>query len=237
MLNLFRLLMMAGCLFVTVSSVAGEQDNHLVRFCDKPGLTVKEEIYDGDAVRVSLHRGTRMRMVAGGHSSVREQLADELKHLGVTQTCASYFLAQGRSSEGVSPEKPLPEKLSPKALSPKTLSLQKEKGNTAGRVYFHFDSHMLTPASVAVLDRLLAKIQADSRIVLAGNTDATGPDGYNFSLGLKRAASVRRYLTQHHIDKKQTQVISYGENHPVAGNSSSQGRQQNRRVDIVVYEQ
>ncbi|SHO56533.1 OmpA family protein [Vibrio quintilis] len=211
MLTLQRLLIFAACLSVTASVMAQIQEDHWVRICGKSGLTVKEEVQAGNAIRVSLHQGTKMRTAVPGHQPVRGLLVAELKKTGINQKCAEYFLSSGLSSAA-------------------------QTGKIPGRVYFRFDSHTLTPASVTVLDSLLAKIKSDSRIVLEGNTDATGPAKYNFSLGLKRAASVQTYLTQHQVATENTRIVSYGENHPVALNTSVQGRRLNRRVDIAVYQ-
>lgn len=79
----------------------------------------------------------------------------------------------------------------------------------------------------------------DSAVFLvAGHTDNTGPDDYNYELGTKRASSVARYLiTQKGIDPTRVVSVSYGEIAPLEDNKTRQGRQKNRRVEILVYKE
>ncbi|HWP57254.1 MAG TPA: OmpA family protein [Candidatus Acidoferrales bacterium] len=81
--------------------------------------------------------------------------------------------------------------------------------------------------------------ETDSPVFLiAGHTDNTGPDDYNYELGAKRAASVARYLiTQKGIDPTRVVTVSYGETAPLDDNKTRQGRAKNRRVEILVYKE
>jgi outer membrane protein OmpA-like peptidoglycan-associated protein len=69
---------------------------------------------------------------------------------------------------------------------------------------------------------------------IQGHTDSVGPEEYNFRLGLERAETVRRYLSESGIPLHRISVISYGEERPVATNKTKDGRSQNRRVVIQV---
>ena len=72
-------------------------------------------------------------------------------------------------------------------------------------------------------------------IEIEGHTDNVGSSELNQSLGLDRAESVKRYLyEQHQIPLHKINVISYGEEKPVAPNNSREGRAQNRRVVVKV---
>jgi hypothetical protein len=66
------------------------------------------------------------------------------------------------------------------------------------------------------------------------HTDSTGSDEYNQQLSEKRAASVRDYLVQQGIPISGVAVMGFGKTEPVASNSTAAGRQQNRRVELVV---
>ena len=71
--------------------------------------------------------------------------------------------------------------------------------------------------------------------VIAGHTDSTGTDEYNQWLSEKRAESVyKRLIDDYRIDPKRLQVKGYGETQPMASNSTFNGRQLNRRVDMVI---
>ena len=72
---------------------------------------------------------------------------------------------------------------------------------------------------------------------IEGHTDSTGDAAYNEQLGEERAMAVRDYLAKAHgIALSRLEVISYGEDEPVADNKTRDGRSQNRRVVIRVLE-
>jgi len=105
---------------------------------------------------------------------------------------------------------------------------------------FKFDSFELSPEAKAALDKFVAGLIAQDRGVyleIQGHTDSTGPDSWNLLLGKQRAEAVMEYLyKQHHIPLHRMQVISYAGSAPIADNSTKDGRAQNRRVEILVYE-
>jgi len=75
----------------------------------------------------------------------------------------------------------------------------------------------------------------NGKIKLYGNTDATGSDDANNELSRQRAAAVKAWLVSNgNIAEDRISMYAAGENHPVAGNDNAAGREQNRRVDIVV---
>lgn len=71
-------------------------------------------------------------------------------------------------------------------------------------------------------------------VVVQGHTDATGSEEANQYLSERRAGSVERYLINRGVDSDRLATLGFGESAPVASNSSSQGRQMNRRVDILL---
>jgi len=72
------------------------------------------------------------------------------------------------------------------------------------------------------------------RLEVEGHTDSVGTDQYNQQLSEQRAQSVRAYLVEQRIAAASIGAAGLGEGHPVATNSTSAGRQQNRRVELVV---
>jgi len=88
------------------------------------------------------------------------------------------------------------------------------------------------------LDELAKKLKADpagNYIEIEGHTDSTGSTDMNERLGLARAESVKRYLYEtYQIPLHKMNVISYGEDKPVAPNTTRDGRAQNRRVVVKV---
>jgi peptidoglycan-associated lipoprotein len=71
--------------------------------------------------------------------------------------------------------------------------------------------------------------------LVAGHTDSVGSEERNYELGQKRAGSVARYLIKQGIDPFRVTTTSYGEDNPVADNSTRDGKRQNRRIEILVY--
>ena len=88
------------------------------------------------------------------------------------------------------------------------------------------------------LDNMVNSLKADKKAVwveIEGHTDNVGDAKYNESLGLMRAEAVKRYLYEkHQVPLHKINVISYGEEKPVAPNNTRDGRAQNRRVVIKV---
>lgn len=99
-------------------------------------------------------------------------------------------------------------------------------------VQFRHDSAELTPGSETVLDDVAASLSnyPDLRVELAGYTDSSGADDYNFNLSQRRADSVRAYLISKGVDAANLVARGYGEADPVANNGTADGRAENRRV-------
>jgi outer membrane protein OmpA-like peptidoglycan-associated protein len=105
---------------------------------------------------------------------------------------------------------------------------------------FKFDSAELSAEAKGILDQFVQKLITENKgvyIEIQGHTDNTGTDEVNMALGQKRAEAVMMYLyKQHRIPLHRMSVVSLGSSVPVADNSSREGRSQNRRVEILVYE-
>jgi len=110
----------------------------------------------------------------------------------------------------------------------------------SGDAKFGFDSYELGAEAKAALDRFVQQLISMNRglyLEIQGHTDNTGTDSVNEVLGQKRAEAVMLYLyKQYHIPLYRMQVISLGSSVPVADNGTREGRAQNRRVEILVYE-
>jgi outer membrane protein OmpA-like peptidoglycan-associated protein len=72
------------------------------------------------------------------------------------------------------------------------------------------------------------------RLEVEGHTDNVGGDEYNQQLSEQRGSSVRDYLTQNGIAGDSVTTKGFGKSQPVASNDTSAGRQQNRRVELIV---
>lgn len=113
-----------------------------------------------------------------------------------------------------------------------TVVLDESSGN------FKLGLATLPDEAKAKLDELMAKVKADPKgayFEIEGYTDSTGSAETNKKLGLARADAVREYLyKQHQVPLHRMNVISYGEDNPVAKNNTRDGRAQNRRVVVKV---
>ena len=74
----------------------------------------------------------------------------------------------------------------------------------------------------------------DLRLAIEGNTDSVGSDAMNQQLSEQRADSVRDFLAQENIPAASMTSQGFGKTQPVASNDTAEGRQQNRRVELVV---
>ena len=72
------------------------------------------------------------------------------------------------------------------------------------------------------------------RLDVEGHTDSVGGDDYNQQLSEQRGAAVRDYLTQQGMPASSVTAKGFGETQPVASNDTAEGRQQNRRVELVI---
>lgn len=108
------------------------------------------------------------------------------------------------------------------------------------KVQFPFNKAELSDEAKALIDDEIGPLVQKNAGVwfeVEGHTDATGDAAYNMLLGEERAMAVRDYLAKAHgIALSRLEVISYGEDEPVADNKTRDGRAQNRRVVIRVLE-
>lgn len=107
---------------------------------------------------------------------------------------------------------------------------------TLGNVLFATGRSDLEPGSVTSLDKLVVFLNEypDRSAAIEGHTDDVGSAELNQTLSLNRARSAMAYLTQHGIQPGRLSALGMGETMPVAGNDSAYGRQQNRRVEIII---
>jgi peptidoglycan-associated lipoprotein len=110
--------------------------------------------------------------------------------------------------------------------------LSEDKGN------FKFGKALMPDEAKTEIDTLVQQLKAEPKgayIEIEGHTDSAGTPQGNYRLGLERAENVKRYLyEQHQVPLHRINVISYGEDKPIAPNKTRDGRSQNRRVVIKV---
>jgi peptidoglycan-associated lipoprotein len=112
------------------------------------------------------------------------------------------------------------------------VTLSEDQGN------FKFGKSELPDAAKMRLDEVIKQVKADPKNIffeVEGHTDNVGAPEVNERIGMERAEAVKRYLyEQHQIPLHKINVISYGEEKPVAPNTTKDGRAQNRRVVVKI---
>ncbi len=103
-------------------------------------------------------------------------------------------------------------------------------------VTFATNSTTVSPAMRDVLDGVASNLvnRPQSLIDVMGHTDSTGSDQYNLDLSRRRAESVANYLVSRGVSRARIETLGYGEQFPIADNTTDSGRSQNRRVEIRI---
>jgi outer membrane protein OmpA-like peptidoglycan-associated protein len=110
---------------------------------------------------------------------------------------------------------------------------------TLGDVLFDTGSSTLKPGAMTTVDRLAQFMQdyPERSVRIEGHTDAVGSDETNQLLSEQRALAVRGALLARGIAPERVAAVGYGEARPVASNDTPSGRQQNRRIEVVVSDE
>ena len=120
------------------------------------------------------------------------------------------------------------------------VSVQREGNNInlvmPGNITFPTNSSDLKADFYDVLDSVaLVLVEFDKTIIaVAGHTDSKGSDAHNQKLSENRAQSVAAFLKSKKINPARFETVGFGEGHPVADNSTEQGRALNRRVELTL---
>lgn len=109
------------------------------------------------------------------------------------------------------------------------------KGHVALYINFDFDKANIKPESQPIIEQIvkLLKNSPSLNLTVEGHTDNIGTPSYNKQLSEARAKSVVAALTSQGIETQRLRAAGYGQEKPIADNSSDEGRAQNRRVELV----
>jgi outer membrane protein OmpA-like peptidoglycan-associated protein len=110
---------------------------------------------------------------------------------------------------------------------------------TLGDVVFDVNKADLKPGGILTVDKLAAFLAEypTRRVMIEGFTDSTGDADYNQGLSERRALAVRNALLEKDIESTRVDFRGYGEEFPVATNTTAAGRQMNRRVEIIISDE
>lgn len=104
-------------------------------------------------------------------------------------------------------------------------------------ILFSFDSSNLRSTAQENLEKLSEILNRDDETILmvVGHTDSTGDEMYNMRLSERRAQSAANYMISQGLAESRVQTEGRGETEPIASNSSEEGQQENRRVEVAIY--
>lgn len=107
-----------------------------------------------------------------------------------------------------------------------------------GNITFETNKSNIKPNFYSTLNKVAQTLAEDNKsaILVTGYTDSTGNDSINIPLSQARAQSVANYLSGQGVSSARINAQGYGSANPIASNATADGREQNRRVEISIYE-
>ncbi|MBI4396804.1 MAG: OmpA family protein [Elusimicrobia bacterium] len=196
----------------------------------------KEAVVRAEDARLLAEKNRQEEMTAKERTQVQEKLAQAQQQLEMTRTQAE---AQQQSvlQQAEREQEALRDELK------NQLSRVMETQDTArglvvnmSDVLFESGKHALKPPMREKLAKVAGVLITHPELNLAveGYTDNVGSEGFNRRLSENRAAEVRDYLIQQGIPEENIQVRGFGEMKPLEPNDTPEGRQRNRRVELIV---
>jgi outer membrane protein OmpA-like peptidoglycan-associated protein len=118
----------------------------------------------------------------------------------------------------------------------------KQRLTVAADALFEFDKATLTADAEQTLTALGPMVEKEGKhpVRIAGHTDSIGSDAYNQKLSEKRAQAIKEWLMAHHYVTPAATIEGFGKTQPAAPNTNPDGtdnpagRQQNRRVEVII---
>ena len=171
-------------------------------------------------------RGHRIRTLP---SAFREHLAP----FGRRQRRSGQVLAQARNQEAEA-ARSRADSLEQELKDLKAQRTDRGLVLTLGDVLFDTGKSTLKPGAYATIDRLATALREEPtrKVMIEGHTDSDGADDYNMRLSQDRANSVGSYLQSRGVNHQRIVVLGFGESRPIAPNTTPDGKQQNRRVEL-----
>jgi len=142
----------------------------------------------------------------------------------------------GATAPGAKPApSPAPVPLPPPP-GPSRAKLEGNRIALSEKIMFETGSARIAERSFALLDDVVAVLEANPTVdvVIEGHTDSHGSASKNRELSTERAEAVRKFLVRRGIEARRLEAHGYGETRPIASNSTEEGREANRRVEIRV---
>jgi outer membrane protein OmpA-like peptidoglycan-associated protein len=104
-------------------------------------------------------------------------------------------------------------------------------------VYFDFNKSLVRPVGSNIIRQIAEVVLSGSRyrpIAVEGHTDSVGKGSYNRRLSMLRARTVSHELVAYGLNARQIAARGFGESRPISTNTTDEGRQKNRRVEVYI---
>lgn len=123
---------------------------------------------------------------------------------------------------------------------PPRVEVRDNKIEIREKIQFDVDAATIKPASFDLMNEIADVIKKHpqiKRIRIEGYASSEGNAEHNRKLSDERAKSVMKYLGDHGVESKELDAAGYGADHPIADNTTEEGREKNRRVEFEILEQ
>jgi outer membrane protein OmpA-like peptidoglycan-associated protein len=192
--------------------------------------------------KAQLDARTREADIANSHVAMaRADAADSKAQADAARMAAEASQANAAQADAASQAAALSAQQQADELQRQIATLQARQTDrglvvTLGDVLFASGRADLKDGADRNLNKLVSFLNKypDRSVRIEGYTDSVGTEDFNLGLSQRRADSVRSYLVNQGIGSERLTTAGKGEADPVAGNDSASGRQQNRRVEVVI---
>ena len=192
--------------------------------------------------KAQLDARTREADIANSHvAAARADAADQKAQADAARSAAEASQASAMQADAASQAAALSAQQQADELQRQIATLQARQTDrglvvTLGDVLFASGRADLKDGADRNLNKLVSFLNKypDRSVRIEGYTDSVGTEDFNLGLSQRRADSVRSYLVNQGIGSERLTTSGRGEADPVAGNDSASGRQQNRRVEVVI---
>ena len=118
------------------------------------------------------------------------------------------------------------------------INAEKPVVTVLNNVFFDTDKSDLREESFIELDKYAKLLNENPslQVQVAGHTDSDGEVKHNNLLSKKRAEAVESYLTKIGVKKYRMVSVGYGESRPISTNDTIEGKQQNRRTELIIQD-
>ena len=202
----------------------------MCEYYPKPAPVIVEKIVKDNTIE-TVNRLSALEAENDSINRANKKMAEDIKALSLHDKAGTTVIVENNDA--------LNDKIQKLENDLKALSL-KNKGvvnASFDNIEFELGSAQLTSNSFSTLDRIavvLVRNPVWARLNVAGHTDSSGSRKFNQALSRNRANSVKNYLLGKNVPSSSMSVSGFGEDRPIATNSTDSGRQKNRRVEFVI---